>query len=386
MTDLTTYFPFTSGPKAAEADWGLFAQLWATDGVVRSADSEFLVQATGPASLSVDVLAGEIWAQGYFGRKGTTTNFVVTPDPTNPRIDIVVARLNFATHKIELLYRTGVAAGSPVAPTLTRVVGVTWDIALAQVTVSAAAASIVAGNITDRRPVSSGGSVTRTFTIPSAATLPVPNADQVPQGCMIVVPVSGTTGFNNITAPTAGNQILILEFSGILTVTTDTGNLRLDGGNFVTKAGAILVIEWDGTVWREISRAGGSAWNTANPTSLSQLSGVTFTTSYARLFTLKKFFHYHCMITVTSATGTSGNAVFLALPVVLDIAVSATPVGTWRLDGASGVFQTGVVCVSNGTLGIVGFLTPTKAFMGVNPAFALSIGDVLSLEISGELA
>jgi len=277
MTDFTTYFPFTGGPKAAEADWGLFAQLWATDGVVRGADSELLVQAHAPNNLSVDVLAGEVWIQGYFGRIGITTNFVISPHATQPRKDIVVARVNFATHKIELLYRTGVEDGTQTPPTLTRTPGVTWDIALAQISVAAGAGSILAGNITDRRPVSTGGSVVRSITAPSAATLLIPNCDQVPQGFMVIIPVSGTTGFNTIQAPTSGNPILFLEFSGALTVTTDTGNLRL-ARNLTTKAGTILVVEWDGTVWREITRSGETV--TANLIGAGPASGAAATPTY----------------------------------------------------------------------------------------------------------
>jgi hypothetical protein len=99
MTDFSTFFPFTGGAAAAEADWGLFAQLWATDGVVRGADSELQITATGTPDLNVHMLSGEVWVQGFFGRQGTTVNFAVSPHATLPRKDIVVARDNGDRHE-----------------------------------------------------------------------------------------------------------------------------------------------------------------------------------------------------------------------------------------------------------------------------------------------
>jgi hypothetical protein len=67
MTDFSTYFPFTGGAAAAEADWGLFAQLWATDGVVRGADSELAVTPTGTPDLNVHVAPVKPGSRGTSG-------------------------------------------------------------------------------------------------------------------------------------------------------------------------------------------------------------------------------------------------------------------------------------------------------------------------------
>lgn len=67
--------------------------------------------------------------------------------------------------------------------------------------------------------------------------------------------ITGSTGIDSIAAQSAG-KVVALQFDGILTV-TDGGNLKLEG-NFVTAAGATLVLESDGVDWYELGRAGGN--------------------------------------------------------------------------------------------------------------------------------
>lgn len=414
MTDLATYFAFTSGPKAAEADWSMFAKLWATDGVVRGEDSEFLVQPHTPNNLSVDVLAGQGWIQGDFGRHGATVTFAIAPDGALPRKDIVVLRVNWASHKMELLYRTGTAAGSPVAPTPTRTPGVTWDIVLAEISVAAAAGSIVAGNITDRRPFSTSGGVTRVPTVTNASPLVIPNCDQVPQSFMVVAPVGtgGPGSINNIQAPTAGYPIVILEFASTNSVVTDTGNLRM-GRSLVTQANTVLALMWDGTSWRELYRArevlagnlfmaspsGGAGelsprlltlddfpaalWTTSNPTTLlSAATGVTFTTNQADLLKMGKFFKYQCRITLTSnGPGAPPWAFTLTLPFSYSAPVGM-PLGTFMyINSSGGTINSGVAAAQDGTSKIF-FLADASS---VPPGHQPLVNEQLLFTISGKL-
>lgn len=67
--------------------------------------------------------------------------------------------------------------------------------------------------------------------------------------------ITGTTNLDSIAAQTVG-KVVALQFDGILTL-TDGGNLKLHG-NFITAAGATLVLQSDGTDWYELSRAGGN--------------------------------------------------------------------------------------------------------------------------------
>lgn len=67
--------------------------------------------------------------------------------------------------------------------------------------------------------------------------------------------ITGTTGLDSIAAQTVG-KIVVLQFDDVLTM-TDGGNLLL-AGDFVTIAGATIMLQSDGTDWIEVGRSGGS--------------------------------------------------------------------------------------------------------------------------------
>ena len=67
--------------------------------------------------------------------------------------------------------------------------------------------------------------------------------------------ITGTNAIDSVAAQTVG-KVVALQFDDILTI-TDGGNLKLHG-NFVSAAGATLVLQSDGTDWYELSRAGGN--------------------------------------------------------------------------------------------------------------------------------
>jgi hypothetical protein len=417
MTDFSTYFPFTGGPAAAEADWGLFAQLWATDGVVRGADSELAVTPTGTPDLNVHVLAGEAWIQGYFGRRGTTADFAVTPHATLPRKDIVVARLNLTTHKMEVLYRTGTADPAPVAPTPTRSGGI-WDIILAEISLTAAATSIPAGSITDRRPWSTGGSVVRAQSaVSNIAPVQIPNAAQAPQGFIIIQPIlhaAGSISIASLDTPLGGSPIMILEF------TVSAGTLNVIGGGNIAlertlgcQTGTVLVVYWDGTKWREITRrfelvtanllmagpaAGAAAtpvpralvqddfpaalWSTLNPTGVVQFNGISFTVNAARLLKMGKFFCYQVSITIASSGGVAGNEIVITLPLTLASTLEQA-LGTYYYTSASlAASFNGTVRGRSGTT--IHFIGSTEGLLGIAPSFAMQVGDILQFTITGE--
>lgn len=131
------------------------------EGILGSLSStELAVSEKGTPDMSVDVATGRCFILGsedtyqgtYFCDNRGTQNVAVTPaDPTNPRIDLVVAKVqdseySGATNAWSLAVVEGAAAGVPVAPTAPA-----NSITLAQVAVAAAAGSIVNANITDTR-------------------------------------------------------------------------------------------------------------------------------------------------------------------------------------------------------------------------------------------
>lgn len=128
------------------------------EGIVQSTDMS--VAENGTPNMSVDVAGGQAFIQGtegtyqaaYFVENRGTTNLTISAsDPTNPRIDLVVAKIedsaySGATDAWSLAVVTGTPAGSPSAPTAPD-----NSITLAQVAVAASATSITNANITDTR-------------------------------------------------------------------------------------------------------------------------------------------------------------------------------------------------------------------------------------------
>lgn len=130
-------------------------------GVVGAADLTVTQRGAG-ANMSVDVSVGRaiirsteassLAAGAYTFLNDATVNVVIAAaDPTNPRIDLVIAQVRDSNYSgastdARLTVVTGTPAGVPVTPTVPD-----SCIVLAQVAVAALAASIVNANITDKR-------------------------------------------------------------------------------------------------------------------------------------------------------------------------------------------------------------------------------------------
>lgn len=134
-----------------------------TSGVIGVDDLK--VTQNGTPNMSVNVAGGRIMIPGseatYQGtyaaeNRGTTNLAISASDPTNPRIDLVVAKVqdaaySGATNAWSLAIVTGTAAASPTAPSAPA-----NSVVLARVAVAAAATTIVTANITDYRTRASG--------------------------------------------------------------------------------------------------------------------------------------------------------------------------------------------------------------------------------------
>ena len=124
--------------------------------------TEFIVAEAGTPDMTVDVSGGSVYINGdeatyqgiYFAEnRGSTNLAVAASDPTNPRIDLVVARIkdsaySGASDTFSLEVVTGTPAASPVTPT-------TPDnsLLLATISVVALASAITDAVITDTRVI-----------------------------------------------------------------------------------------------------------------------------------------------------------------------------------------------------------------------------------------
>ena len=120
-----------------------------SDGVLASPQNSLAVSAgTG---MAVVVRSGRAMVQYKYFINTENYELAVQAAGTDPRIDRVVLRLDIANREITLQMRTGTAAASPQAPTLTRSESV-YELSLAQIYVAPGAVAIVGDNITDERP------------------------------------------------------------------------------------------------------------------------------------------------------------------------------------------------------------------------------------------
>lgn len=147
-----------------------------------------VVQRGAGANMSVDVFAGAAVinrsGQGpYIAVSTSTANVTIsTANATNPRIDLIIARvydnvLSDGSTQATVEVVTGTPASSPVAPSIpTNAGGGTVAIALAQVRVNANASSIVTANITDVRQSAGVRGATRPMLPGDNATTTSPTA------------------------------------------------------------------------------------------------------------------------------------------------------------------------------------------------------------------
>ena len=165
----------------AEGDRALLETLVRNEGVAASGDLK--VTENGTPNMSVNVAAGRAFVQGddnaqqglYHVWNDATANVVISAaDATNPRWDLVVARVkdayySGATNAFSIEVITGTPAASPAEPTLPN-----NCLRLARVVVGASVTSITNANITDQRPraaVMMGGTVICTSTTRPTANL-----------------------------------------------------------------------------------------------------------------------------------------------------------------------------------------------------------------------
>lgn len=148
-----TYYPFDAGSGAAvyELGWTPFARLFSLDGVAIGKLNELEVYS--PVSgMTVKVKSGQFFIQGHFMQSDAEVTMTLTPaDGANPRWDSIAVQVDWTGNTIGFVVKTGVAAGSPVPPTLTRS-ATYWEVELARIYVGAGVASIALDMVFDVRP------------------------------------------------------------------------------------------------------------------------------------------------------------------------------------------------------------------------------------------
>lgn len=135
--------------RAEEASF--FAKYFSTfisNGVFPNPSTNMQVLAAD--DMKVKVSTGVCYINGYMGWVEHDEVYEIEESGVQPRIDRIVARLDFEDRSINLFVKKGVTAGNPVAPELQRDYDI-YEIAIADVRVNGNAIEMTQENITDLR-------------------------------------------------------------------------------------------------------------------------------------------------------------------------------------------------------------------------------------------
>lgn len=177
-------YPFDTGAGATVTQdmWSRMAKYWSGRAIPGDSASTNLKVTTTGSSMTTTVSVGEASILGYFYYNDAAVPVVHAANSSgNPRIDVVVLRLDTVADKITVGVVQGTPAISPAVPTLagnwSTLTSTVYEMPLAYVTVPTGAAAIAGTNIADMRypglaPIYTG----------TAATIPTYNAKQRPMG------------------------------------------------------------------------------------------------------------------------------------------------------------------------------------------------------------
>ena len=154
-----------------QSNWSDYFYPSIPDGVIAGIGNEMLPYGNS-SGLNVYVSTGECRVRSHRGAlTAAKTLSIEAASSANPRIDLVVARVNYLTSVVTIAVKTGTPASTPAAPAVTQSAGNTWEIPLAQVAVAKNATTITADDVTDMRRIIREGVLVKTFSSTSLTPL-----------------------------------------------------------------------------------------------------------------------------------------------------------------------------------------------------------------------
>ena len=205
----------------------------------------------GTPDMSVDIATGRCLIKGdedtyqgsYFcDNRGTSNIAIAAADPDDPRIDIIVAKVedseySGATDAWSIVAVTGTPAGSPSAPSAP-----SNSIPIATVAVAALASSIVDANITDDTVlIVSAGSLDTRLTTAEASI--VTNAGNISTNSTNITTVTNDTAAVSRSGTTTTITDTTLVDVNATTITLDATTINLDGATLTNIFGATIELD-----------------------------------------------------------------------------------------------------------------------------------------------
>lgn len=226
---------------ANEADWAKLMSIMARGCWDETVDNGFN-PSLPTATRRVAVASGDLVAAGVLVNNSASVNVDLPANSSgSSRIDIVVLTINWSADTVSLTSVQGLAAATPVAPTLTKTAGTTWQVPIAQVLVRNGVTQIATGDMTDIRPTRRK---TTTYT-PSISAITIgPNASartiatrDVPDpGWPYKLRIYACVEF---TATSTGRGTISVTVAGTQVVTTRAGNSNTSAAVLATSTSTI---------------------------------------------------------------------------------------------------------------------------------------------------
>ena len=262
-----------AGPYSDD-DWSdIWRKLRQNDRTVQGVLDTYLneLEVAGAASpIQIDTGAGIVDGKFYENTVAVTVN-IPTPS-VSTRIDRIVLRKSWSAQTVRITRIAGAEGGA--APAITQVDGTTWDISLAQVSITTGGVI----TITDERQnlvtnIRAGGlnRIATELTIAAGVIA-------IRQMTHKLQPQSGTTDdLDTINGGIAGD-ILVLYASDVgtdtITLKHGTGNISCIGGSDIALSEGAALLLYNGTDWLAIGGSGGMTNSNISPTTANVTAAV----------------------------------------------------------------------------------------------------------------
>lgn len=209
-------YPFDTGAGAnvLEGEWQRMARLFRNTGVVvHRLDRGGMLNVTADGGgMYVNVADGYAFVEGFTYHNDAAKQLPIgAADATNPRVDLVVLRLDRAANKVSAVVLQGTPAASPASPALSTT-NELYDLRLAQVTIPAAAGVIRPEDVSrwETHDRNSGEGVMDVF-LPASAGVDEypPGVSSFPCGSTQGWPVTGGTCLTVLFSEARGFQMVV---------------------------------------------------------------------------------------------------------------------------------------------------------------------------------
>lgn len=133
------------------SDFAAYFASFIGNGVFAKHSNQLRVAQQKSPDMSVQVLGGQAWINGWWYDNTSTLNLRIDPaDGTLDRVDIIVVQFNLTKREIKTIVRKGSPSAGATAPMLNRDDDL-WELKLAEVNVSHGTVNITDVKITDTR-------------------------------------------------------------------------------------------------------------------------------------------------------------------------------------------------------------------------------------------